>query len=61
MREGHSAMLPKGQVEKVKRKLNRELIYMKLSVENGGTVFLGPSFRGEQILSVIEYVSSVCS
>lgn len=54
-------MLPKGQVEKVKRKLNRELIYMKLSVENGGTVFLGPSFRGEQILSVIEYVSSVCS
>lgn len=61
MREGHSATLSQGQEEKVKRKLNRELVYMKLDVEGGGGVFLGPSFGGEQILSIIEYLTSVGS
>lgn len=59
LREGHSVRPSKGQEEKVKRKLNQELIYMKLEVKDGGGIFLGPSFGGEQILSIIDYLSSV--
>lgn len=61
LREGHSVRPSKGQEEKVRRKLNQELIYVKLEVEDDGGVFLGPSFGGEQILSIMDYLSSVRS
>lgn len=59
LREGHSVRSSKGQEGKVKRKLNQELIYMKLKVEDGDGVFLGPSFGGAQILSIIDFLSLV--
>lgn len=48
----------KDQKEKFKRKLNQELIYVKLDVEDGSIVFLEPSFGVKQILDIIDYLSS---
>lgn len=59
LRDGHNVRPSKGQEGKVKRKLNQELIYMKLEVEGGDGVFLGPYFGGAQFLSIIDYLSLV--